>query len=440
MQSAPKPETALDLYGDAVFLPVVTSCVEKSARAFGMDDTGSLSLTLAAEEIFSYLCRFVVPHRPVRIVCRTGGYYVDVEFLFPARDFDMRAFNITACLSTDDETCLEETGLLIASRMVDRFKFSEHDNFLRLLLTKERDYPDPFSDAPPLPSALEEFVVRVPDAEEIKAVVGLIMAGEESYGIPHGLRSPGRLVDMVASGDYQVAVAADRASHIGGAIAWHREGTGMVECYGPYVFNQRSETEMARTLMDHCLGAIARQDVRGLINRHPTPHLPREYFEELGSAFQCGTDCVPVELAAYYRQLEEDPGSTVWSHPDLKDFLEDQYRRLILPREIKDSQYAGEESSPFSVLSAEFYRTRQRVTLRPVWWGTDSEKTVGEHVKTLTKEGISFIFFEMDLGRAWHCHFTPSLLNNGFEPRFVLPYAGRGDLVVFQCMRGASFS
>jgi hypothetical protein len=331
-----------------------------------MDDAGSLSLTLAAEEIFSYLCRFVAPRKPVRILCRKGGYYVDVEFNFPARDFDMRAFNITASPSVGDEAGIAETGLLIASRMVDRFKFSEHDNSLRLVLTKERDYPDPPSDEPLLPGSLKEFAVRAPDAEEIKTVVRLILAGEEPSVIPQGLRSPGKLVDMVASGDYQISVAADRANRIGGAIAWQREGSGIIECYGPYVFNQTSAPEMARSLMDHCLGAIARTDVRGLINRYATPYLAQEYFEELGSVYQCGTDGAPVEMKAYYRQIEEDPGSTVWAHPELKAFLEAQYRRLFLPREIKTSQYAGEESSPFAVLSAEFYPDRQRVVLRGV--------------------------------------------------------------------------
>jgi hypothetical protein len=50
----------------------------------------------------------------------------------------------------------------------------------------------------------------------------------------------------------------------------------------------------------------------------------------------------------------------------------------------------------------------------------------------MLKEGITNILFEMDLGKSWQCHFTQPLLETGFEPRLVLPYAGRGDLIVFQ--------
>ena len=48
------------------------------------------------------------------------------------------------------------------------------------------------------------------------------------------------------------------------------------------------------------------------------------------------------------------------------------------------------------------------------------------------------LFFEMDAARAWHTDFTPSLLANGFTPRLVLPYAGEGDLVIFQRAEGGA--
>jgi hypothetical protein len=70
--------------------------------------------------------------------------------------------------------------------------------------------------------------------------------------------------------------------------------------------------------------------------------------------------------------------------------------------------------------------------------GNDSEKVLEAYVETLQKEEILNIFFQMDLGRPWHCHFTPALLGCGFKPRLLLPYAGKGDLVIFQHEPGES--
>ncbi len=94
---------------------------------------------------------------------------------------------------------------------------------------------------------------------------------------------------------------------------------------------------------------------------------------------------------------------------------------------MKESLLPGSQ-----VLSAEFDRGASQVTLRPVWWGLDSEENVANHVRVLRDEGMSGILFEIDLGKPWHSRFTTALFSAGFEPRLVLPYAGKGDLVVFQ--------
>jgi anti-sigma regulatory factor (Ser/Thr protein kinase) len=41
---------------DPRFLRLVTSFAEESAKAFGLDTTEALKLTLACEEVFAYLC------------------------------------------------------------------------------------------------------------------------------------------------------------------------------------------------------------------------------------------------------------------------------------------------------------------------------------------------------------------------------------------------
>jgi len=425
-------QVSLNVYPRLEFLPVATSFVEKASTAFGLAATEALALTLATEEVFTYLCGAAAAGTEVLISCRGHGYYVEEEIAFKAQEFDMRAFNLTGATSFEDEGRTRETGLLIASRMVDLFRFAESGDRLNLTLVKEKAYPAYSGEAVSTAKPLDEFVVRAPDTEELKAFVSLTNSRYQRYLIPSSFSYPGKVVDMVAVGDYRAAVAVDPPGSIGGGLVWRRESAKMVEFYGPYLFAQPPESTMAEALIDACLHDVARSESLGLISRYPTPEIPADYFEPLGSLAFRQADGALVELTACYRHLEEDLGSAVWADPRLEPFLSREYGRLAFAREIRRVEDAGESSWPFSVLSAEFDRSQARVTLRPVWWGRDSEEIVGAHVETLRKEALSCLFFEMDLGKAWQTHFTAALLDNGFEPRLMIPYGGAGDIVVFE--------
>jgi len=402
---------------------------------FGLGRDEALALTLATEEIFTYLCEGIGSDSPLVMTCASGGYYVTEEFHFAAKHFDMRAFNLTARASFEDETAVRETGLLIASRMVDRFHFAGNDTGLRLTLVKEKAYPFAPDVEAPIAKPLKEYSVREPHPEELKLFVSLVNAHYRADLTPPGFAFPGKIVDMVSCGEYAPEIAVDDSGRIGGGIVRRWDGTRLVEFFGPYVFNQPPGSSIARDLVDACINAIARSPAVGLITRYPTPELPQEYFEALGTLFFPGVGGV-TELTAFYRHLEEDTGATVWSHPSIEGFLKDEYRRLAFARELLPVREDGELPSPFSVLSAEFNRAGRGVTLRPVWWGSDATELVAAHVDILTREDISGLLFEMDLGKPWQCHFSPALLECGFEPRLVLPYAGKGDLVVFQRRMG----
>jgi anti-sigma regulatory factor (Ser/Thr protein kinase) len=427
-----RPQVSLNVYPRLEFLPIATSFVEKASTAFGLAATEALALTLATEEVFTYLCGAAAVDTEVLISCRGHGYYVEEEIAFKAQEFDMRAFNLTSASSFENEGCARETGLLIASRMVDLFRFTESGQRLCLTLVKEKAYP-PFSgESILLTKPLKEYTVRAPEPEELKALVSLTNSHYQHHLIPSSFSYPGKVVDMVAAGDYHAAVAVDARGVIGGGLVWRRESPKMVEFYGPYLFAQPPESAMAEALMDACLHDLARTDTLGLISRHPTPDIPVNYFEPLGSVAFLQVDGTLLEVTACYRHLEEDLGSAVWADPRLEPFLTREYRRLAFAREIRTVEDAGESSWPFSVLSAEFDRSQARVTLRPVWWGRDSGETVACHVETLRREGLPCLLFEMDLGKAWQTRFSPALLDNGFEPRLVIPYGGTGDIVVFE--------
>lgn len=426
----------LTLTTELIFLPVATSFVEKTCLALGLGAREALSLTLATEEIFAYLCRWVAPGKDLRIGFRSCGHYVEEDIVFEARGFNMRAFNITFSPDLEEHEGAEETGLLIASRMVDRFSFFQEGGELRLMLTKERAYPEGSDAGIPEARPLDRFSIRPPEPDEVKIFVELARRHYPPPFVPANFAQPGKVTDMTACGDYWMAIAVDENGHLGGGIVWNWEGQRLVEFHGPYLFRQRPESGMAQALVDTCLAAVARTSAIGLINRYPTPELDRAYFETLGSLSFGAADSTGLAATAVYRHLEEDPGLAVWAHDAIVPFLESEYRRLVFAREIMPVRDAGESTSPHAILSADFDRHAGRVTFHPVWMGTDVTETLAAHVSAVQKEGTGTILFEMDLGQSWHCHFTEALLANGFGPRLVLPYAGRGDLVVFQHQGG----
>ena len=60
------------------------------------------------------------------------------------------------------------------------------------------------------------------------------------------------------------------------------------------------------------------------------------------------------------------------------------------------------------------------------------EKNIADHSALFAEEELDNIFFVMDLGKSWQAAFAPALLQNGFTPRLLLPYGGKGDLLVLQ--------
>ncbi len=343
-----KNTVTLNVRANPIFLQLVTGFVEKSAVAFGLDEPESLSLTLATEEIFAYLCLSSSPDKEVSLKCTGGGYYVEEEFYFEAKDFNMKAFNLTASPSMDADEAFQETGLLIASRMVDRFKFSQQDAGLRLVLLKEKSYP-PLSELPaPRAVPVDKFDVRSPDPEELKLAIRLLNSHYPPHLIPLSFRFPGKVVDMVASGDYSAFIALDRSGHLAGGAFWRFNGPKLIELYGPLVFNQPANSTIAQALVEAFINAVAKSSAVGVINRYPTPELPVEYFESLGSLTVAQDEGGPLDVPAYYRHMEEDLGITVWAHPSLREFLRKEYARLVFARDIRLITDEGESSSRFS--------------------------------------------------------------------------------------------
>jgi len=433
-------QVLLQVSASEAFVALVNSFVETAAVAFCLGRTEALALTLAAEEVFQYLCRRVLPEgQQVDLICSGGGYFVRLEFAFTASDLDLRAFNITATASLSDEAGLEEMGLLLASRSVDRFKVVRGPGqVIKLTLTKEKVYAAQAAHptlAPP--KMLEKFALRTPDSEELKLMALLIASHYDNQMLPGFFAYPGKLVDMAQGGELRSSAAIGPAGEMGGGIFWRWIGAKGVECFGPYLFNQGLDSPIPNALLDCCIGAIARTSAVMLISRYPTAELLHGQFEYLGSTLTHARDGTHMRRDAWARMLQEDIGSTVWVDPQLSDFVERQYSRLVLPREIRLVKNLGEQRPPHSVLLTTFERPRSSAWIEPISLGKDYETNLIQHMEFLQRDGILNVFFTLDLGQSWQAELTAGLLQQGFEPCLLLPYSGTGDEVVFQ-LRGPS--
>lgn len=427
-------DVVLSVETDLKFLPLVLSFSESSSRIFGLDDRDALKLTLASEEVFAYLCRMTRDPKPVTLTILNGFYYARLKFVFEGIDFDLRAFNLTADVSPDEEG-LEEMGLLIASRSVERMSiFHNAMEGTGFTLIKEKTYPE----SQPLKGGeapvAEGLSFGRPDAEDLKALASSIIDGYDYFAYPQDFRYPGKVVDMVESGEYKAITATDRKGRVAGGMIWRYSGTSMIECYGPYVFVGEGRKELADRLVTDLIAAVARSEAVCVMNRYATEDLPPGYFEKLG-AIDFVRDGESRPWNFFFRQLREDPGCRVYAHAGMEEFLKDQYKRHFLAREIVPVRYEGERQNPHSVFGASFQHNRNLVVLTPLWDGADARENLARHVEVLRGEGIANILLGIDLGHGWQARLYPVIEASGFEASLVMPYQGKADLVFFD-LRG----
>ncbi len=421
---------------DMTYFSLVMGFVEESAGAFGMEKADTLKLRLACEEVFSYLMSSDQKGKVLTVEAENGVYYVEARFLFDARRFDPRAFEFNIEDHADPETSLAGMGLIIASRFADNlYLLHESGSKPGVAVVKEKSYPEPGNVTIVPVKTVSRFHVASPDAETLKLFVRQVTAFYPSRSYPPDFHFPGKVVDMVEGGTYRVLVASGVEAGTAGGIVWHIASARMVEVFGPYLFNQPPEYGMSAALMDHLLMAVAKSNATGMIAVYPTPELPGEYFESLGTMDYAGPDGQREQWSFYFRQLKEDPGLQVWAHADLTPFLTREYGRLFFAREVLTARDEGEARLPHSVFSLNFNHHRSLVRLRLLWDGADAATILLNHVKALVAEGFANILFHLDLGYPRHAYLTPTLQNLGFVPRLILPYAGKADIVVFQYTR-----
>lgn len=422
----------LGITAGAAYLPVVTSFVESSAIVFGMQKEEYLRLGLATEEIFLYLCNFVCPGKTLEVQCFNGFYYTRVLFLFFAVELNLSGLNIASAITPDREPDLDAMGLLIASRSVDHLDVTvEKNNRLRLAITKEKAYPASPENLP-LPQSAENTFTEIPDAERLKRFAGLTSQYCNPAQRPAFFTYPGKLVDMVASGEYSAIVALNAKKEIVGGILYCYRTEKNVQFFGPYCFYEEQEKMIGETLLKACISNIARTRALGLLSLSGLPASIRNNFETLGSLRYYEEGKAPVDEFSFYRLLHEDPGFEVWSAGDLTDYLKREYNRLALAREIRITSDMGETRSGSSLFAAEVHRARHAVILRPLWPGNDFSANLERHIRFLLNDGFLNLYFELDMGIPWHAELGLLLMTHQFKPGIILPFAGKSDIVIFE--------
>ncbi|MBP2627533.1 MAG: hypothetical protein H6Q68_2244 [Firmicutes bacterium] len=408
-------------------LPLVTGFAESAAKVFGLDDTRGLRLGLAVEEIFVFIVAQARKGETMRLVAKSGGYYVEIACFVSPRLLPTKVMNKTAATDIEDENFLAEMGILLATRMVDRFKLvMEQDKEMGLYFLVEKQYSEVVAQLAMPPKG--DYTIDAGGRESLKWFAQQVI---NSYGIaaPGFFRFPGKVVDMVDSGEYQAILAVDGKGNVGGGMLWRWNGK-MAEAYGPYIFQEG----LAVRLVEKALEKLARSSAVTVVVRQPTKEFPRDYFEELGLTIAEGKTL--NSHTVLYRQLEEDTGMVVFVHSSLQKFVEKCYERLVLPRNIISVECAGENLVPYSLFSVSIDRNQKQAVLSALLVGVDAQSVLIDYVSSLQKQGLSTIFFELDIGKELESLLVPDLRIVGFRPSFVLPWGGQGDVVVFQYAGG----
>jgi hypothetical protein len=275
-------------------------------------------------------------------------------------------------------------------------------------------------------------MVETPDTEGVKRYIKHVAKGSPDPMRPPFFNYPGKVADMATAGDCHVETVVDARGECAGGVLFHFLTSRIVEMFGPHVFFPERENEIAGMLLDACIARTVRTKAIGLVNLTGMPPSIESQFEPLGSMNYYRQDGTNDARQAFFRLFHEDPGCTVFTDAILKDYLQREYNRLFLAREIREVHDQGETKRGASIFSAEVRRQRLMTILRPLWPGDDFDANVKSHLRFLKEEAINNIFFSLDMGVPWQASLMTVLINNSYRPALIIPFAGQADLPIFQ--------
>lgn len=431
--SNPKHPLSLSITAVMEFLPALNQCVETSAVYFGLGKNEALKLCLAAEEIFSYLCSRVCRGKAVKVLCVDGLFFARVEFHFSVSSLDMASLNITTEVSFESDDDISQLGLVIAARTVDRLDIAAvAQNSVVLTIEQERTYPSHSSKVQKALQAKGELIVETPKPEDLMRFAMQVGMCQNDPLRPDFFKYPGKMADMVAAGHCFALVSRDLAGVIAGGILFRFLTDKIVEVFSPCIFDPSREEEISTLLLNTCIVKIARTKAVGLVSLTGLPASLRPQFESLGQMRYVLAGKAPLVSQAFCRLLHEDVGCQVWADPALMVYLEKEYNRLFLARDIIEVPDHQDARHGLSIISTVVRREKAEAFLHPLWPGRDFDENLARHAVLCKKKSLQNIFFAIDLGISWHAHLAPFLMSQSFKPCVLVPFAGKADLVIFQ--------
>jgi hypothetical protein len=425
----------LEIPAQTAFAPLVQAAVETACAAFGLTGAGAMRLTLAVDEVFGYLCANI-RRGTAQLRLSPGGWFVRAAFACDACDIDLAALNITAkhCVSAEsDPGDLDCLGLLLASRSADRLEVRREGGRLALVLDKEKDYPDPAQDAAAAFAAEPPFSIRDdPAGPALMEACAKAMAAYPAQLVHKDMRKPGKFAAMVAAGDMNALVAVDGRGRVCGMLCFDGDRPGSRAFYGAYVFCENMREDVGALLAEDFLARMAKSEAGAVIGRLVTPETPAALFEPLGEIPFVHPDGQAARLTILYRQLCEEKGCVIYAHPRLVPFLQENYERLDLLREIHPVEGAGALAAGRSVFATAVDRVLGEAVIETMLDGEDRADNLRAHAEALAASGVRNIFFRLDLAEGVLAQTAADLMDAGFTPVLVLPGESASDVVLFR--------
>ncbi len=413
----------------APFLPLAMEFADKGARGFGYGDRETAGLVLAAEELFSFYMRRAAPDSCAEVELEDQGYRLAFTLSFRSANPDMRAFNLTWRVSHDSEESLEMLGPMIAGRSVSgmRLDFGPNERVM-IRMTRDRDYGPAHPVPLPPGDAGRAMRLATPSTDDLRHFAAMVVASGAAF-VPDFLARPGMAADMF-SGAQLNAILALSGDWIMGGVLWRPLTETCLELYGPYLFGDDPGDSVLTMLLDEAVGRISRSRSTGLIRRQGPLAGHERFFDYLGELEMAGITGEASNRVYYYRQLREEGGGVVYCAEPLSSFLRDQYDRLCLPRQVRESGGSGRPRDA-SVLAVELDCSLSLAIIRPLCAGRDMAENLAGHLDLLRNEGIGNFIVEINTGRSEDTAFAAALEKTGFVSRLLIPDAGHGDLVIY---------
>lgn len=226
------PKTpVLTITAELAFLPVAVSFVKKICQGYGFSQKETTALVLAAEEIFVYLNK-LNPGTMISISCCSKPYLMELTLEFSAENFNLRAFNLTSTVDVENESSLDELGLLIAGRMVDSFSMNQTGEKIHMSLMKYMGYKKAAAIGY-TPGPLVSRTIDRPDPLEVRMVAGMIHESESMADLPFFFKTPLMVVDMHESGDLAALILKDRQNTVAGGFSGSASTAIPLKFWGP---------------------------------------------------------------------------------------------------------------------------------------------------------------------------------------------------------------